>query len=155
MATEIERKFLVRDDSWHAGVTATLDFRQGYLHSNPSIAVRVRSAGNEAFLTIKGAAEGISRREFEYAIPVADAEQMLEHLCRRPLIEKRRHLVPIGAHTWEIDVFYGANAGLVVAEIELGHPDEDFERPGWLGEEVSHDPRYYNARLNEHPFSQW
>jgi len=155
MAVEIERKFLVKDDGWRKHVSASFDFRQGYLHSNPSLAVRVRRSANEAFLTIKGAPDGISRREFEYAIPVADAEDMLDHLCRKPIIEKRRHIVEFAGHTWEIDVFFGANAGLVVAEIELSHPDERFERPDWLGAEVSHDPRYYNAALNEHPYSEW
>ncbi len=155
MALEIERKFLVKGDGWRSLVRETLDFRQGYLHANPSLAVRVRRSAGEAFLTIKGAQDGISRLEFEYPIPVADAEAMLDHLCRKPIIEKRRHIVPLGAHTWEIDVFYGANEGLVLAEIELSSPDEAFERPDWLGEEVSADPRYYNAALNERPYREW
>lgn len=155
MGTEIERKFLVRDASWREQVSASADYRQGYLHSDPSLAVRVRTAGEEAYLTIKGGGAGISRREFEYRIPVPDALEMLEHLCRKPLIEKRRHLVRHGAHTWEIDVFFGDNDGLVVAEIELSHQDEAFERPAWLGEEVSHDPRYYNARLSQRPYREW
>lgn len=155
MATEIERKFLPKDDSWRAGADAGEEYRQGYLYSDPDLAVRVRLAGDEAWLTIKGGAEGIVRREFEYPIPRADAAEMLAHLCRKPLIEKRRHLLRHGRHTWEIDVFAGDNAGLVVAEIELGAEDESFERPDWLGEEVSADPRYLNSSLSRHPYRHW
>lgn len=155
MGIEIERKFLLRNDDWRAEADTGTEFRQGYLHADANIAVRVRSAGDAAWLTIKGGSDGISRREFEYAVPVADAQEMLAHLCRRPLIEKRRHHVRRGKHVWEIDVFAGANAGLVIAEIELSSPDESFERPDWLGDEVSDDPRYYNAALSRHPYSEW
>lgn len=155
MGVEIERKFLVRSEAWRQEVSDWADFRQGYLHSDPSLAVRVRLGVGEAFLTIKGSSREISRLEFEYAIPISDAEVMLERLCRAPLIEKRRHLLRRGPHLWEIDVFFGDNAGLVLAEIELSGEDEDFERPDWLGEEVSRDPRYYNARLAIHPYSRW
>lgn len=155
MGVEIERKFLLRDESWRQHADAGVDYRQGYLHGDASIAVRVRAAGDAAWLTIKGGGAGISRLEFEYPIPVADADVMLGKLCRTPLIEKRRHRVPFGGHVWEIDVFAGANAGLVLAEIELAHPDQPFARPAWLGEEVSHDQRYFNAYLSRHPYSEW
>jgi adenylate cyclase len=155
MATEIERKFLLRDDSWRQEADAGVDYRQGYLPGDTSVAVRVRAAGDAAWLTIKSGTQGISRREFEYPIPLADADEMLQHLCRRPLIEKRRHKVHRGKHVWEIDVFRGDNEGLVVAEIELCSVDEPFERPAWLGREVSDDARYFNARLSQHPYREW
>lgn len=155
MGIEIERKFLLRDESWRQLADAGVDYRQGYLCGDASIAVRVRAAGDAAWLTIKGGGTGISRLEFEYPIPVADADAMLAQLCRSPLIEKRRYRVPFEGHVWEIDVFAGANAGLVLAEIELEHPDQPFARPPWLGEEVSDDPRYFNAQLSRHPYSEW
>ena len=155
MASEIERKFLVRDDSWRAAVTAAVSMRQGYLPGQETASVRVRIAGGDARLNIKSATLAVSRLEYEYPLPLADAEEMLERLCAGPLIEKTRHHVPWEGHLWEVDVFSGDNAGLVVAEIELGHPDEPFARPPWLGEEVSHDPRYYNVSLVEHPYKGW
>lgn len=155
MGIEIERKFLLRDQSWRQQADAGVDYRQGYLHGDASIAVRVRAAGDAAWLTIKGGGGGVSRLEFEYPIPVADADVMLAELCRPPLIEKRRYRVPFEGHVWDIDVFAGANAGLVLAEIELEHPDQPFARPPWLGEEVSDDPRYFNAQLSRHPYSEW
>lgn len=155
MGVEIERKFLLRDETWRREADAGVDYRQGYLHSNANIAIRVRAAGDGAWLTIKGGTTGITRQEFEYEIPVSDANDMLQHLCRKPVIEKRRHRIARGGHVWEIDVFGGANAGLVLAEVELGDADEAFERPAWLGEEVSGDERYYNAYLSQHPYGEW
>jgi adenylate cyclase len=155
MGKEIERKFLLKHAGWRAQIRATEQMRQGYLQSNLLSSVRVRISGEHAFLNIKSATLDVSRLEFEYAIPVADATEILDALCEKPLIEKRRHEVPVGNHLWEIDEFEGDNAGLIVAEIELQRADEIFERPDWLGEEVSHDPRYYNVCLVKHPYSQW
>jgi adenylate cyclase len=153
MAQEIERKFLVDVTRWRpAG--AGVAFRQGYLSSHPERTVRVRLEGSAGKLTIKGATSGVSRLELEYAIPHADAEQLLA-LCERPLIEKVRHTEPHEGKTWEIDVFGGENEGLVVAEIELGAEDEPFTRPPWAIREVSDDPRYYNASLVRAPYRTW
>lgn len=154
MAREVERKFLVAGTAWKTGATG-VPFRQGYLSTVKERTVRVRTEGDRAVLTIKGLTVGISRSEFEYPIPVADAVRMLDDLCERPLIEKTRYRVPAGRHTWEIDEFHGDNAGLVIAEIELAAEDEAFERPPWLGAEVSHDPRYFNASLIRHPYRTW
>jgi len=154
MGTEIERKFLLADESWKEGAQGTL-LRQGYLSTNPDRSVRVRTKGEKAFLTIKGRTKGVSRLEFEYEIPVADARHLLDALCERPLIEKTRYEVSCDGLVWEIDDFHGINAGLVIAEVELEHEDQPFEKPPWLGEEVSDDPRYYNANLVKRPFSSW
>ena len=154
MSIEIERKFLVTDESWRKGAVG-VRIQQGYLSIEKARTVRVRRAGDQAFLTIKGAVTGVSRPEYEYAIPVTDAEELLATMCLRPQIEKIRYSVSRGAHVWEIDVFDRENAGLIVAEIELTHPDEAFERPAWLGNEVSADPRYFNSNLLAHPFSSW
>ncbi len=153
MATEIERKFLVTGDQWRSGATGTA-LRQGYLARDPERTVRVRIAGNQAWLNIKGATTGISRAEFEYEIPVAEANEILA-LSIDPPIEKNRHLVSHGGHHWEIDEFHGANAGLVVAEIELESESDAFDQPPWIGAEVSDDPRYYNAALSKNPFTTW
>lgn len=153
MALEIERKFLVRDTSWHDGSPGT-PMAQGYLSTDPDRTVRVRLAGDHAWLTIKGRSEGISRDEFEYPVPAADARALLA-LCLPEIIEKTRHLVHFAGFTWEIDVFHGANQGLTVAEIELAHPDDHAPAPPWLGPEVTHDPRYFNSRLATHPFRDW
>lgn len=155
MGTEIERKFLLADDSWKAAVIRSEHFQQGYLPGLETASVRVRRAGDQAWLNIKSKTLDISRLEFEYPIPVQDAEVLLEQLCDRPFIDKVRHIVEVGRHTWEIDVFAGENAGLVVAEVELGGVDDDFERPAWLGDEVSDDPRYYNVSLIKHPYTRW
>ncbi len=155
MGVEIERKFLVKDDSWRAQAGAGVRYVQGYLAGNERASVRVRLEGDAARLNIKSATLGVCRREYEYAIPREDAEEMLAHLCRRPLIEKLRYHLRHGDHEWEIDEFLGDNAGLVVAEIELASEDEPFRRPPWLGEEVSHDPRYYNVNLVDHPYKDW
>lgn len=152
MATEIERKFLVCNDHWRTqhGVR----YSQGYLNRDRERTVRVRIAGDRGFLTIKGRSVGASRAEFEYEIPLADAQEMLA-LCDGPLVEKVRHLVPHAGMTWEVDEFLGDNAGLVVAELELNSEDQPFERPDWLGEEVTSDPRYFNSTLATQPFSRW
>lgn len=155
MAQEIERKFLVRSDDWRRETASSKEYRQGYLANNDKCSVRVRISGDKAHLNIKSAELGISRTEFEYPIPRADAEEMLESLSVSPLVEKTRYFIPDGSHTWEIDVFTGDNEGLTVAEIELAHLEEPFNRPHWLGEEVSHDPRYYSVYLADHPYKKW
>lgn len=153
MAVEIERKFLVSSDAWRDGPPG-VRICQGYLSRDKERTVRVRLAGDKAFLTIKGESAGISRKEFEYPIPSEDAEALLD-LCLPQLVDKIRHERQHGGHVWEVDEFLGANAGLIVAEIELSDADETFERPDWLGREVSDDPRYYNANLAERPWSEW
>jgi adenylate cyclase len=153
MAIEIERKFLVRGDGWRAGAAATV-YKQGYLSVNPGCSVRVRLGGDQAWLTIKGASRGLARQEFEYPIPPGDAEALLG-LCLPGVISKTRYVLMRGKHRWEIDEFHGDNEGLLLAEIELDHEDEAFDRPDWLGEEVSEDPRYYNAALSANPYCRW
>lgn len=155
MATEIERKFLVRGDQWRALAEDATEYRQGYFAGMERCSVRVRLDPRGAYLNIKGATLGVERREYEYPIPRRDAEELLEQFCVRPLIHKVRHRVPYAGHVWEVDVFEGENAGLVVAEIELAAVSEPFERPEWLGEEVSDDPRYYNVSLVSHPYKDW
>lgn len=155
MGLEIERKFLIRDESWRQQVERSATMRQGYLTSDARCSVRVRVAGERGFLNIKSGTLGIQRSEFEYPIPAAEAEEMLDTLCEQPLLEKTRHFVRHGQHLWEIDEFAGDNAGLIVAEVELRHPDEPFARPDWLGEDVSQDIRYYNSQLARHPYRTW
>lgn len=155
MGTEIERKFLVIDERWRADADGGQRVRQGYLAGSERCSARVRVAGDHASLNFKGRTLAVTRREFEYRIPLADAEEMLDHLCTGPLIEKVRYRVPVDGHTWEIDCFDGDNAGLVVAEIELDTADEAFTVPAWAGSEVSDKPRYYNVCLSEHPFCNW
>lgn len=155
MAREIERKFLVKRDAWtHDPSQGTL-YRQGYLSADPGRVVRVRIAGDDAYLTIKGITAGIERREFEYAIPVADATTLLDELCLQPLIEKTRYHVSFRGHVWDVDEFHGENDGLIIAEIELPRASATFEKPPWVGEEVSSDPRYFNSNLARHPYSRW
>lgn len=154
MAIEIERKFLLASDAWRAQVSRSIPMDQGYLGGERA-SVRVRVAGEEAWLNIKAKQRGSARLEFEYAIPVDEAQQMLDALALPGRIRKVRHHVTVGRHLWEIDEFAGDNAGLVVAEIELEHADEAFARPDWLGAEVTDDIRYYNAALAEHPYSRW
>jgi CYTH domain-containing protein len=155
MATEIERKFLVRNDDWRRAASQSTDYRQGYLSTDAERNVRVRTKGKKAVLTLKGRGEGLTRLEFEYEVPLEEAEQILDSLCLEPLIEKTRHLVHHGGFTWEVDEFRGDNADLVVAEVELESEDQAFELPDWVGEEVSDDPRYLNANLVSHPYSRW
>lgn len=155
MGIEIERKFLVINDLWRNEADAGLDVIQGYFTTNRDCSIRIRLSGDKANLNIKSATLGITRTEYDYAIPAADAREMLDHLCSKPLIEKKRYHVRHGRHLWEVDVFSGANAGLVVAEIELAHNDEPFLKPDWVGTEVSDDHRYYNVCLVQHPYIQW
>jgi adenylate cyclase len=155
VATEIERKFLVSSSGWRDGARASIPMVQGYLAQTGVCSVRVRIGGDRAWLNFKGLTIGARRTEFEYAIPIEDARQMLDLYCDRPLIEKTRHYVRYGDHDWEIDEFEGANAGLIVAEVELAKEDETFATPDWVGREVTHDPRYYNMCLVEHPWSEW
>jgi adenylate cyclase len=154
MANEIERKFLVIGDEWKSLVTGVA-YRQGYLSTVKERTVRVRAVGARGTLTIKGLTRDVSRLEFEYDIPVADANRMLDELCEHPLIEKIRHTIGAGAITWEVDEFTGENRGLVVAEVELRTADQSFERPSWIGKEVSDDPRFFNANLVRHPYGTW
>ena len=139
MPIEIERKFLLASDAWRSAVTQSTRMRQGYVLATDERTVRVRVAGETAHITLKGMRNGIGRSEFEYSIPLDQANSMLDTLCTHPLIEKTRHLVPHAEHIWEIDVFSGENSGLIVAELELTHADAPFVRPLWLGREVSHD----------------
>lgn len=155
MAREIERKFLVVGDAWNKSVSHQVHYRQGYLSSDKACSIRVRVSDNSAHLNIKSATLGVERLEYEYEIPLADAHEMLDRLASGPLIEKTRYYVPFEGHTWEVDVFEGDNIGLVVAEVELSSADESFVRPGWVGEEVSHDPRYYNVCLATNPYKNW
>ncbi|MEJ2060090.1 MAG: CYTH domain-containing protein [Gammaproteobacteria bacterium] len=155
MGREVERKFLVISEAWRDRVDRSVRYRQGYLNQSGNASVRVRVSDQKAHLNIKGATLGVERQEYEYEIPLAEAHEILSTLCEGPLIEKTRHYVEHAGHVWEVDVFEGDNAGLVVAEIELAEPEEAFERPDWLGEEVSHDPRYYNVCLVKHPYKDW
>lgn len=155
MAQEIERKFLVTSDAWRGQVASSSRYLQGYLANSDKCSIRVRVAGDAAYLNIKSATLDIVRTEYEYPIPAAEAEEMLEHLCSGLLIEKTRHFVDYGGFVWEIDVFEGVNRGLVMAEIELDHKDTVFPLPPWAGAEVSDDPRYYNVYLARTPYTQW
>ncbi len=152
MGIEIERKFLVVGQAWRQPAPQRLT--QGYLNRDPARTVRVRVAGDAGFLTIKGRNSGATRAEFEYPVPLADAQALLA-LCEAPLIDKWRHRVPMGSLVWEVDEFLGDNAGLVVAEVELQHEAQPFERPAWLGQEVTDDARYFNSALSKRPYSQW
>ena len=152
---ENERKFLLRNDSWRGDAYDAQRLRQGYLNNEIRCSVRVRVSADRGWLNIKSATIGPQRQEFEYEIPMDEAHQLLDTLSLKPLIEKVRYHVDTGDHVWEIDEFEGDNAGLVVAEIELKHPDEAFSKPDWVGDEVTHDPRYYNTCLSRHPFKDW
>ena len=153
MPTEIERKFLVADDSWRDG-SAGVRISQGYLSQDPDRTVRVRIGGEGAWLTIKGRTEGITRAEFEYAIPVAEARELLV-LCLPTIIDKTRYRVSFGEHEWEIDVFHGENHGLVIAEVELVDEAIFPALPPWVGDEVSADSRYFNSCLAARPYANW
>jgi len=156
MAVEIERKFLVANGSWrtHPSSDGGVRYTQGYMNRDKTRTVRVRVAGAQGWLTIKGLSMGASRAEFEYPIPLADAQALLA-LCDTPLIDKTRHTLTHAGTEWEVDEFHGDNAGLVVAEVELAAEDQPFERPDWLGEDVTHDARYFNSALIAHPFVRW
>jgi adenylate cyclase len=146
MGQEIERKFLVSGDAWRSSACA-VRIVQGYLTRDKERVVRIRTADEQAFITVKGITRGMSRSEFEYPIPLVDARQMLDELCLKPLIVKTRYKVNAGDLTWEIDVFESPKNGLIVAELELPAPDHPFDRPSWLGAEVTGDPRYYNQNI--------
>lgn len=155
MATEIERKFLVTGEGWRVAAHEAIKMRHGYLAPlGGAASVRVRVEGTQGKLNVKAAKVGMSRAEYEYDIPAAEAEEMLATLCSG-LILKTRHYVTVGAHLWEVDVFEGDNAPLIVAEIELGAEDESFVRPDWIGAEVTEDRRYYNHTLSVTPYTQW
>lgn len=154
MGKEIERKFLVKDSTYKKLCSGKL-YKQGYLFSNPDKTVRVRLVDNKGFLTIKGKGNGLTRDEFEYEIPSADAEEILQKMCHKPFIEKTRYTYSYMGHTWEIDEFHGENEGLVVAEIELENEDENFEVPEWIGEEVTYDKKYFNSNLIKNPYKNW
>lgn len=151
---EIERKFLVKSDSWRKSAVG-INFRQGYLPTGDSCVVRIRTMGPEAVLTIKSRTVGISRQEFEYAIPGLEAEQLLNSVCELPLIEKTRYQVRYQGFIWEIDVFRGENEGLIIAEIELEDENQKFSLPEWIGQEVSDDPRFFNVNLVKNPYKNW
>jgi adenylate cyclase len=155
MATEIERKFRVADDSWRRQARSRTLLRQGYLANTARASVRVRLAADQGWLSVKAMTPGRARAEYEVAIALGDANEMLDRLCEPALVEKWRHIVLHEGSEWEIDEFLGDNAGLVIAELELDSEDEEFVPPPWLGDEVTHDERYYNFRLSQHPWRQW
>lgn len=154
MAKEIERKFLVKGEAWRELAKGT-HYRQGYLNSAKERTVRIRTIDDKAFMTVKGPTVGVTRMEFEYEIPHADCVTMLENLAEKPIIEKKRYKIAQGEFVWEIDEFLGVNEGLIVAEIELPSEDTVFEKPEWIGDEVSGDPRYFNSNLVKTPFTTW
>lgn len=155
MGIEIERKFLIKNATWRAQVARSIAIKQGYLATTDKASIRIRIQDTEANINIKAARAGTSRAEYEYPIPMTEAETMLATLCHPPLIEKTRHLVRYGEHLWEIDEFYGDNEGLIVAEIELNHPEASFAMPEWVGKEVSDILRYYNNQLSQCPYQAW
>jgi len=159
MGIEIERKFLLKNENWKSKITQTHVIKQGYLQSgleaSQKSSVRIRISNDKANINIKSVDLTMVRQEFEYSVPLADAEQMLATLCDKTVIEKIRYHVPYESHLWEIDIFEGDNAGLQVAEIELSHLEEDFAKPEWLGDEVSDDARYYNISLLINPYRMW
>ena len=155
MGLEIERKFLLAGEEWRALAENSTYYCQGYLYTDKECTVRVRITSDKAFLTIKGPSAGASRLEFEYPLPLGDAKVLLERLARKPLIEKIRHIVSHGGRIWEVDEFLGDNQGLVLAELELESEDQAFDKPAWVGEEVTADPRYFNASLVKAPYRTW
>ena len=154
MPKEIERKFLVNDDSWR-NQAAGIRYRQGYLSTVKERTVRIRAAGDKGFITVKGISTGATRSEYEYEIPLADANEMLDQLCDRPLIEKTRYRIPFAGLIWEVDEFEGDNRGLITAEVELKDENQPVSIPGWAGEEVTGQPQYFNSSLVARPFSKW
>ena len=153
MGKEIERKFLIKGTDWRKLAQGT-HYRQGYLSTVKERTVRVRTIDDKGFLTVKGITVGASRLEFEYDVPVKDACEMLE-ICEQPIIEKSRYKIKHGGFTWEVDEFYGVNQGLIVAEIELESEDQKFDKPDWIGEEVTGEPKYFNSNLIKNPFTKW
>ena len=154
MGKEIERKFLVKGETWRALAQGTM-YRQGYLNSAKERTVRVRTVGDKAFLTIKGITVGATRAEYEYEIPFDDCNALLDNLAEKPFIEKKRYKIPFEGLIWEVDEFFGDNQGLIVAEVELQSEDQHIPKPDWVGDEVSGDPRYFNSNLIKHPFTKW
>ena len=154
MGLEIERKFLVQGDGWKSLGTPVL-FHQGHLNRNPERSVRVRIEGDMAKLNIKAQRATLRRIEYEYAIPVKDAKFLLEHVCEQPTLSKHRTKITIGDCCWEVDEFHGPNQGLWTAEVELETEEQSFEKPDWIGEDVSDDPRYLNINLIKNPFQNW
>ncbi len=156
MAKETERKFLVKNDSFKQQAVKALRITQGYISSVPERTVRVRIKGEKGFITIKGIGNesGASRFEWEKEIPVEDVKELLK-ICEPGVIDKTRYIVPVGNHTFEVDEFYGDNEGLVVAEVELKEENEEFEKPDWLGEEVTGDVKYFNSMLMKNPYKNW
>jgi len=152
MPAEIERKFLVNGNGWRQG--QGIRICKGYLNPDKERTVRVRLAGEKAFLTVKGMNIGATRAEYEYPIPVSHAEELLK-ICDGPVLEKNRYAVDHNGLIWEVDEFLGENEGLIVAEVELKSEDQSFDRPEWVGQEVTDDPRYFNSNLCAHPFSKW
>jgi adenylate cyclase len=155
MAIEIEHKFLLANNDWCEHIRRSVKYRQGYLSSVATSSIRIRISDEHAWLNIKSATVGTHRHEYEYEIPLPDANEIITNLCRKPIIEKTRHIVIDDGNTWEIDEFEGDNQGLIVAEIELPEIGLDFAKPHWLGKEVTHDLRYYNNNLAGHPYSEW
>jgi len=155
VGTEIERKFLIASDDWRAEATDSVEMTQGYIAETGSCSIRVRIAGDRAWLNLKEIRLGARRGEFEYEVPAEEGRDMLRLFCDGDLIEKTRHRVRHGDHLWEIDEFAGSNLGLIVAEVELGSEDESVDLPAWVGEEVTDDSRYYNIKLVESPYSGW
>ena len=154
MALEIERKYLVDLEKLGTLENGTR-IKQGYLSTNKEAVVRVRVKNDKAYLTIKGSNIGVTRLEFEYEIPLDEANEMLDKLCQKPVIDKTRYLINHENHIWELDIFYGENEGLVVVEVELSSEDETIILPSWVKEEVTTDSRYYNSNLMKHPFKDW
>ncbi len=154
MALEIERKFLVKGEAWR-GLGEVVEIRQGYLARDPNCVVRVRTAGGRAWLTVKGRVQGFTRREYEVEIPFAEGVEMLELLCPKPVMEKKRHRIAAGKITWEVDEFLGENTGLIIAEVEVASEDQQVELPEWIEAEVTGDSRYFNSNLLIHPFRNW
>ena len=154
MGKEIERKYLIKKDDWRELAKGTV-YRQGYLSTVKERTVRVRTIDDNGYLTIKGITVGATRAEYEYEIPAKDANYMLDELCEKPIIEKKRYVIDHEDLTWEIDEFDGENQGLIVAEVELAAEDQKIALPDWIGEEVTGDPRYFNSNLIKHPYSKW
>lgn len=154
MPKEIERKFLVKGNTWRQ-VDIGILYKQGYISTIKENTVRVRIIENKGYLTIKGKTEGATRLEYEYEIPVKDAEEILVRFCQKPLIEKKRYQIEFGGHKWEIDEFQAENKGLVLAEVEIENENEEVNLPGWIGKEVTGDVKYYNVNLVKHPYSKW
>jgi len=154
MGKEIERKYLTSGDQWRKLAKGT-SYRQGYLSTVKERTVRVRTIDDKGYLTIKGITVGASRAEYEYDIPASDANEMLTNLCEKPLVEKNRYKIKVDGLTWEIDEFLGDNLGLIVAEVELTAEDQKFEKPAWIGQEVTGDPKYFNSNLTKNPYTKW